>query len=104
MNIIETNHLTKRSKIVLLLSIAPLLVVVSGVSSLKMYMTENFEQAWPAYPFCYSGVMVSAEMYRLTNGMAALDVDMNRLLLSAIPILLGSVLITTWRFGKKEMA
>jgi len=59
---------------------------------------------WPAYPFCYSGVMVSAEMSRLTNGLSSLHVDISKLLLCAIPILLCSVLLTVWRFGKKEMA
>lgn len=38
----------KRSKIVPLIFIAPLLVVVSGVASLSMYFTPEYTNAWPA--------------------------------------------------------
>ena len=59
---------------------------------------------WTVYPFCYSGVMVTIEMQRIGRGLASLDFDIYKLLLCAIPILICSVLITIWRFGKKEMA
>lgn len=58
---------------------------------------------WSIYPFCYSGVMISAEMNRLRNGMSGLDFNLFSLLLYAIPILIISMAITTWCFGKKEM-
>ncbi|MBZ9623152.1 ABC transporter permease [Clostridium sp. FP2] len=58
---------------------------------------------WTAYPFCYSGVMVSIEMQRIAQGLTILDFDIYKLLLCAIPILISSVLITLWRFGKNEM-
>ena len=38
----------KRSKIVPLIFIAPLLVVVSGVASLSNYFTPEYTNAWPA--------------------------------------------------------
>ena len=38
----------KRSKILPLLLIAPLLVVASGVTSLKRYMTPEYPHAWAA--------------------------------------------------------
>lgn len=38
----------KRSKIVPLIFIAPLLVVVSGVANLSMYFTPEYTNAWPA--------------------------------------------------------
>ncbi len=38
----------KRSKIIPLIFIAPLLVVVSGVSNLSMYFTPEYTNAWPA--------------------------------------------------------
>ena len=37
----------KRSKIVPLIFIAPLLVVVSGVASLSNYFTPEYTNAWP---------------------------------------------------------
>ncbi|MBZ9634532.1 ABC transporter permease [Clostridium sp. FP1] len=58
---------------------------------------------WTAYPFCYSGVMVSIEMQRIVRGLTVLDFDIYKLLLCAIPILICSVLITVWRLGKNEM-
>src|SRR5699024_11751841 len=38
----------KRSKIVPLIFIAPLLVVASGVASLSRYFTPEYTNAWPA--------------------------------------------------------
>ena len=38
----------KRSKIVPLIFIAPLLVVVSGVANLSNYFTPEYTNAWPA--------------------------------------------------------
>ena len=38
----------KRSRIIPLLFIAPLLVVCSGVSNLSMYFTPEYTNAWPA--------------------------------------------------------
>ena len=59
---------------------------------------------WTAYPFCYSGVMVTIEMQRIGKGLAFLNFGFYKLILCAISILVCSVLITVWRFGKKEMA
>ena len=38
----------KRSKIVPLIFIAPLLVIISGVSNLSSYFTPEYTNAWPA--------------------------------------------------------
>lgn len=38
----------KRSKIVPLIFIAPLLVIISGISSLSTYLTPEYTNAWPA--------------------------------------------------------
>ena len=38
----------KRSRMIALLSAAPILVVVSGVVNLSQYLTPEYTQAWPA--------------------------------------------------------
>ncbi len=38
----------KRSKIIPLIFVAPLLVVVSGIASLSSYFTPEYTDAWPA--------------------------------------------------------
>lgn len=42
----------KRSKIVPLIFIAPLLVVSSGIANLSSYFTPEYTNAWPAVKFC----------------------------------------------------
>ena len=52
MNFLELLHIefmkVRRSKIVPLIFIAPLLVVVSGVANLSRYFTPEYTNAWPA--------------------------------------------------------
>ena len=106
---------TKRSKIILLLTIAPLLMVVSGVASLKMYMTENYVGAWSsmfvqsalgmAYFFVpMSMIVLSVLLSQLelkNNGilkMLALPVSRAKLALAKLVVLIGYLGVQLFTF------
>ena len=60
----------KRSKIVPLIFIAPLLVVASGVASLSRYFTPEYTNAWPAM-FIQSALVYA---YRINSNQCFLVV------------------------------
>ena len=96
----------KRSKIVPLIFIAPLLVVVSGVASLSNYFTPEYTNAWPAmfiqsalvyayYLLPFSMIVVCVMIAGRETGnngilkMLALPLDPGRLCLAKFVVLLS---------------
>ena len=65
----------KRSKIVPLIFIAPLLVVASGVASLSRYFTPEYTNAWPAM-FIYPGIYkrMACHVHSERTGLCVLPV------------------------------
>lgn len=57
---------------------------------------------WSAYPYCYSGYVVTTELHRISGGTAA-TFDALPFIPAAILITLMAVLVSSCRFGKKEM-
>ncbi|OPX42551.1 ABC-2 family transporter protein [Ruminiclostridium hungatei] len=57
---------------------------------------------WPAYPYCYSGYVVTTELQRISGGMEA-TFDAFPFVPAAILITLIAILVSSCRFGKKEM-
>jgi hypothetical protein len=59
--------------------------------------------AWVAYPYCYSGRLVTSELHRVSMGVDKMPFDLFPLIPCAIAILILSIFISAVSFGKKEM-
>ena len=60
--------------------------------------------AWVIYPYCYSGYLVSCSLHEFTSEVDAAHFELFPFLPCAVTVFILAVLVSVWRFGKKEMA
>lgn len=73
-----------------------LLLVIPGVLAANTPL-------WIAYPYCYSGYMVSCSLHDFTAGGVSMGFDLFPFLPCAVMIFALALAVTVARFGKKEM-
>ncbi len=82
-------------KAILTIGISMLMVIASVFIANTSY--------WALFPFSYSGIFVTAELSRISNGATSLNVDLFPFIPVALLITAASLYISSNRFGKIEI-